>query len=123
MLQRAQTQSEEVLEVIHSFKNNKAPATDMIPIKLIKTGGTELHTIIYNLIIKVWEEGKMPEDWNMTFIVPYTKKETRQCSNYRAIILLDVVYKVFSKIISKRLEPHMEDIVGNYQAGFKRNKQ
>jgi hypothetical protein len=71
MHQRAERQLEEVL---HSFKNNKAPTTDMIPIKLIKTGGTELHTRIYNLIIKVWEEGKMPEDWNMTLYCPIHKK-------------------------------------------------
>jgi hypothetical protein len=33
-----------------------------------------------------------------------------------------VVYGVLSKIISKRLEPYVEDIVDNYQAGFRRNK-
>jgi hypothetical protein len=61
--QRAEIQMEppnleEVLEVIHSFKNNKAPGIDMIPITLIKTGGIELHNRKYNLIIKVWEEEK-----------------------------------------------------------------
>jgi hypothetical protein len=30
---------EEVLEVIHSFENNKGPGIDMIPDELIKVGG------------------------------------------------------------------------------------
>jgi hypothetical protein len=51
MHQRAEIQIEppnlkEALEVIHSFKNNKAPGIDMIPITLIKTGGIELHNRI-----------------------------------------------------------------------------
>jgi sarcosine oxidase/L-pipecolate oxidase len=95
----------------------------MIPIELIKIGGTELHTRIYNLIIKVWEEDKMPEKWNFALYCPIYKKGNKTlCSNYRSIALLDVVYKVFSKIISKRCEPYVEDIVGNYQIGFIRNK-
>jgi hypothetical protein len=49
----------------------------MIPIELIKIGGTELHTRIYNLIIKAWEEEKMPEEWNMTLYCPIHKKDTR----------------------------------------------
>jgi hypothetical protein len=128
MYQRAETQIEppnleEILEVIHSFKNNKAPRIDMIPIELIKIRATELLTRIHNLIIKVWEEEKMPEELNMAHYCPIHKKEGKTlCSNYRAIALLDVVYKVFCKIISKRLEPYMEDIIGNYQAGFRRNK-
>jgi hypothetical protein len=51
---------EEVLEVIHSFKNNKAPGIHMIPIELIKTGGTELSYILeYTTSLrKVQEEKK-----------------------------------------------------------------
>jgi hypothetical protein len=82
MYQRTETQMEppnleEVLEVIHSFKNNKAPGIHMIPIKLIKIGGNELHTGMYNLIIKVWDEEKMPEERNMALYCPIHKKETR----------------------------------------------
>jgi hypothetical protein len=77
--QRAETQMkppnlEEVLEVIHSFKNNKAPGIDKIPVELIRIGGTELHTRIYKLIIKLWEEEKMPEESNMALHCPIHKK-------------------------------------------------
>jgi hypothetical protein len=65
----------------------------------------------------------MPEEWNMAPLLSYTQKRSKAlCGNYTATAILHVVYKVFSKIISKRLEPYMEDIVGNYQEGFRRNK-
>jgi hypothetical protein len=60
----------------------------------------------------------MPEEWNIGSLLSHTQERRQE----RAIALLDVVYKVFSKIISKRLEPYMEDIAGNHQAGFRRNK-
>jgi hypothetical protein len=45
----------------------------------------------------------MPEEWNMALYCSIHKKGDKTlCSNYRAMALLDVVYKVFSKIVSKR---------------------
>jgi hypothetical protein len=65
----------------------------------------------------------MPEQWNMALYCPIQEKVDKTiCSNYSAIALIDVVYKVSSKVINKRLEPHMEDVVGSYQAIFRRNK-
>jgi hypothetical protein len=94
----------------------------MIPIELIKTGETEVHTRIYNLITRSGKKKICLKNGTWLFTVLYTKKETRHCSDYRAIALLYLVYKVFSKIISKRLVLYMEDTVGNFQAGFRRNK-
>jgi hypothetical protein len=95
----------------------------MIPIEKIKIGGTERHTRIYNLIIKVWEEEKTPKVWNTSLYCHIHKKGDKTlCINYEAIALLEVAYKVFQKNISKRLEPYVEDIVRNYQAGSRRNK-
>jgi hypothetical protein len=65
----------------------------------------------------------MPEEWNMALYCSIHKKGDKTlCCNYRAMALFDVVHEVFSKILSKRLEPYMEDIVGTYYAGFRRNK-
>jgi hypothetical protein len=64
----------------------------------------------------------MPEEWNSALYCPlHQKADKTLCSSYRAIELLDVLCKVFSKIVSKRMEACMEVIVGNYQAGFRAN--
>ncbi|KAL4091392.1 hypothetical protein QTP88_026089 [Uroleucon formosanum] len=42
--------------------------------------------------------------------------------NYRGISLLDTCYKILTTLILERLNPYIEEIVGNYQCGFRRGK-
>ena len=51
--------------------------------------------VIQRLIMKVWEEKRVPEDWKKAVIVPLFKKGDRSlCENWRGISLLSVVGKV-----------------------------
>jgi len=46
-----------------------------------------------------------------------------RCSkNYRRISLLNTTYKVFTTILRNKLEPLAENIIGEYQAGFRPGK-
>jgi sorting nexin-29 len=45
-----------------------------------------------------------------------------QCSNYRGISLLNVCYKMLTNTLHKRLEPYSEEILGDYQCGFRRGR-
>jgi sorting nexin-29 len=50
----------------------------------------------------------------------HTKKgDPLDCPNYRGITLLNTAYKIFSNILYMKLLPYVEDLVGNYQCGFK----
>jgi len=44
------------------------------------------------------------------------------CDNYRGIALLNTTYKVFSKILIRRLEPLAEKCIGDYLCGFRKGK-
>lgn len=59
----------------------------------------------------------------MALICPVHKKgNLTNCANYRGISLLNTTYKVLSSILNARLMPIAENIIGKYQAGFRRNK-
>lgn len=114
---------EETIKGIMTLKNYKAPGEDLITAELIKYGGRELHIEIHKLIGKIWLEEKMPIDWETALVTPIHKKGSKlNCANYRGISLLNVTYKVMSKLIASRLQDYTENILGDYQCGFRPNR-
>jgi hypothetical protein len=95
---------EEVTRVTKCLKSHKAPGTDQILAELLKKGGETLQRRTHHLIKLIWVQHKMPEEWSMGIIQPiYKKGDKLECSNYRAITLLNVTYKVLSGILYNRL--------------------
>ncbi|XP_039282986.1 uncharacterized protein LOC120351088 [Nilaparvata lugens] len=58
-------QIHEVEEAVESLKNNKAPGEDTITAEMIKAGGPHLLKALHSLIVQIWREEEMPEDWRM----------------------------------------------------------
>jgi len=62
----------------------------------------------------------MPDDWKVGLIVRlFEKGDKMRCKNYRGIKLLKVAYKILSSIILERLKEYSEEILGEYQCGFR----
>jgi hypothetical protein len=56
-------------------------------------------------------------------IVPiYKKGDKTDCNNYRGISLLSTAYKILSNILLARLTPYVDEIIGDHQCGFCRNR-
>jgi hypothetical protein len=61
-------------------------------------------------------------EWKESVIVPIHKKgDKTECNNYRGISLLPTTYKILSNILLSRLIPYAEEIMGDYQCGFRRS--
>jgi len=61
----------------------------------------------------------MPEEWSVGITEPiYKKWDKLDCSNYRAITLLNVTYKVLSGILHNRWAEYAEEILGYYQCRY-----
>jgi hypothetical protein len=114
---------EEVVEAVQKLKPNKSPGEDNIPAELIKSAGADLWHRLHRIIIRVWDEEKVPDDWLMGLLIPIFKKGVKvECKNYRGICLLNASYKVLAEILFCRLETYAEDIIGEYQGGFRRGR-
>jgi hypothetical protein len=75
---------------------------------------------IWDLIGNIWRRENLPEDWKTAIICPiYKKGDTQDCNNYRGISLLNVTYKILSNCILSRIKGRTEEIIGNYQGGFR----
>jgi hypothetical protein len=113
----------EVELAIEKLKSHKSPDIDHISAKLIKAGGRTIRFAIHKLIVAIWNKEELPEEWKESFIVPIHKKgDKTDCSNYRGISLLPTTYKILSNILLLRLIPYAEEIMGNHQCGFRRNR-
>jgi len=115
---------EDMEKAICNLQINKAPREDDIIMELIKNASQELKKRLHALICKIWRDEKMPDDWKVGLLVPLFKKgDKMKCENYRGITLLNVAYKVLSSIILERLKEYSEEILGEYQCGFRPQRQ
>jgi hypothetical protein len=64
---------------------------------MIKYSGPSMRNKIYKLITQIWNEEKIPDNWKIGIICPIHKKgDKTECSNYRGITLLNVMYKILA---------------------------
>jgi len=101
---------------INELKSHKSPGIDQIPTELIKAGSRTICLEIHKIITSIWKKEKLPEEWKESVITPIHKKgDKTDCSNYRGISLL-------SNILLSRLIPYAQEIIGDYQCVFRRNR-
>jgi hypothetical protein len=51
---------EEMINIISNMKNGKAPGIDNITVELITNGGPELLLRIFDLLLQIWDQERMP---------------------------------------------------------------
>ena len=94
----------EIAKYLRNLKNSKIGGGDGIVGELLKYGGSGIVDLLEQLFSVIWQEEIVPRQWREGLIVNIFKKGDREDpANYRDIILLSVVGKVFCKILNNRL--------------------
>ena len=111
---------DEVIEALGKVKGNKAGGKTGILPEMLKCSDAMIRKYILNLFGTVWGE-RVPDEWRRdTLLVPIPKKEDLMiCGNWRGISLLDVMGKMFTKVIQGRLQVMVEDTLPDSQCGFR----
>jgi hypothetical protein len=113
----------EVEIAIAKLKKYKSLGSDQIPAELIQAGGEILLSVMSKLINSVWNKEELPDQWKESIIVPIHKNgDKTDCNNYRGISLVLTSYKILSNILLSRLVPYIDEITGDHQCGFRRNR-
>jgi hypothetical protein len=115
---------EELLAAVTSTKENKAPGGCGVPAEVWKHGGSRLQEKLHELIVHIWRDEEMPQNWKDANIVPIFKKGSRKdCGNYRGISLLSVAGKIMARVILNRIEKYIcTRILPETQCGFRSNR-
>jgi len=112
---------EELSKAIDSLPCGKAPGSDNIPPEAIRQGKPALIQPLYELLCLCWEEGAVPQDMrDATIVTLYKNKGDRgDCNNYRGISLLNIVGKVYARILLNRLKTLADRVYPESQCGFR----
>ena len=111
----------ELGKAIDALATGKAPGEDGMPPEVIKAGKEALIEDRHELLCLCWREGSVPSDMRDAKIVTlYKNKGDRSdCNGYRGIFLLNIVGKVFARVILARLQVLAARVYSESQCGFR----
>lgn len=112
----------EIIEQIHSLKNNCTPGIDNVSSKLIKQFHIFLIKPLIHIINLAFRSGKVPSQFKTTVVSPIYKTGDKNCiSNYRPISVINNFAKIFEKCLKDRLVHYLNvnKILSENQFGFK----
>jgi hypothetical protein len=112
----------EVEAAFGNLKSYKSPGVDQIPPEPIRAGRKTLRLEIGKRVKLIWNK-ELPDQLKEVAVVTIQKKgDKTYCRNYRRISLLSTSCKILSNIRLARLTPYADEIIGDHECGFWRNR-
>lgn len=94
----------EIRETVFALPTHKAPGPDGYNAEFLKAAWYVIGNDVTQAVQEFFRNGKMLKQWNCTAITLIPKKvNADKISDFRPITLCNVLYKIISKIIAKRL--------------------
>jgi hypothetical protein len=110
----------EVRYALTQMSNDKAVGPDGISTESLKAGGEILYKNLAKLYTACLMSNTVPSKWKSSRMVLIHKKgDNRNLKNYRPISLLSNMYKLFTKILTNRLQKDLDENQPEEQAGFR----
>ena len=109
---------QELTDAIRSLANGKAVGPDGVSVELFKitlNGDPALRRRLLDIIVRIWGEGEVPQQWKDAIIMVLHKEGDRtECG----------AGKILLKIIARRLSEYCErvGILPEEQSGFRPNR-
>lgn len=116
---------QEIMQAISSLQSGKAAGPDGISVEFYKAFSNKLAPILSRLYADILSSNRMPDTMNQAVITLLMKKgkDPLECNAYRPISLLCYDYKVLTKILARRLETVISDLISTDQTGFMPGRQ
>ena len=113
---------EEVQKSLKQLSSGKAPGEDGIAAEIYIHGGEAVSKRLLEIVIQIWEEGEVVQDFrDATIVHLYKNKGDRSCcDNHRGISLLCIAGKILARLMLNRINKHVANIglIPESQCGF-----
>ena len=114
---------EEVECAIKDMASLKVPGPDGMPPLFYQTYWTDIGMDVSQAVLSCLNSRSILKAINHTFITLIPKVQNpERVSDFRPIILCNVIYKIVSKVIANRLKPLLDSIVSETQSAFVANR-
>ena len=111
-------------KAVKEMRNKKATGDDDVSGDVLKLLGEGGFKIMMKLINTIYETGEWPKDFmEVTMIALKKKPQATKCSNHHTISLIAHTAKILAKVLRRRFEKKIEDVLGEDQFGFRRGKE
>ncbi len=113
-------QTWEVEAALRKMKNGKEAGKDQVNIETLKAGDETIAKQLAKLYTKCMTERRIPKTWKEANMMIFFKKgNIKDIMNYRPICLLSNMYKLFTNVITTRLEKKLDENQLREQAEFR----
>ncbi|GBP75022.1 LINE-1 reverse transcriptase homolog [Eumeta japonica] len=113
---------EEIEFALETQRDDKAPGPDGISNEVLKRAKHVITPILKDIFNDIIDSETIPQQWTKSNIIfLYKKGDQYDIGNYRPISLMSNIYKIFAKIILKRMERKLDEQQPIEQAGFRRD--
>ena len=111
-------------ECFRTLSNGKAPGPDGVENELLKMMPREYKECIHMLLAAMWATGITPDNWkeSTTILLEKEGKDSTRIENNRPIGLLNTIYKLWTKLITRAIYDYAEQygILSTSQKGFRK---
>ncbi|KAH1040320.1 hypothetical protein J1N35_042063 [Gossypium stocksii] len=115
---------EEIKEAVWSGNESKAPGLDGFNLCFFRKCWEIVKNDLFGLISEFFTTEKLEKSINSSFITLIPKVENPiEISNFRPICLVSSLYKIVSKVLSRRLREIVREVVSDTQCVFIRGRQ
>lgn len=111
---------DEISKTIYDLKVGKARGPDGLPVEIYNKFIAKLLPPLLDMFSDSFERGILPASLRGALItlLPKPGKPSNKCENLRPISLLNVDLKILCKILARRLERILPEIINSDQNGF-----
>ena len=120
IIMNSEITAEEISCALKDMSNGKCPGADGLPVEFYKTFWNSLKPIFLSLTQQVFRDNRFHESGRIGVIslIPKKGRDRNYIQNWRPITLLNVDYKIISKVIAERIKIFLPNLINSDQTGF-----